>query len=260
VHVSLITLDRALARRIEPRSPTPEARLRAVARLSAAGIDVGINCMPVLPGITDVPADLAALVRRAAECGARHLGAGALRLQPAARDRYLPWIAAEFPELAARYRAAYAHGHHAGERYRAGLQRLIAKLCARHGIRVRTYGNDDERQTSDDVMRSPGGPAPLPTGARTDERATGDGLLAPGAITGRLPDGQFPNTPPSSRRRTRVRVPDVQVPDVQVPGDRVPGAVLPNGAVPNDVAPNGVMSNGMVPNGVAPAAQLALGL
>jgi DNA repair photolyase len=65
VHVSLITLDRALARRVEPRSPTPESRLRAVARLAAAGIDVGINCMPVLPGITDQPADLSALVRRA---------------------------------------------------------------------------------------------------------------------------------------------------------------------------------------------------
>ena len=55
VHVSLITLDRALARRVEPRAPTPESRLRAVAQLAAAGVDVGINCMPVLPGITDRP-------------------------------------------------------------------------------------------------------------------------------------------------------------------------------------------------------------
>jgi DNA repair photolyase len=257
VHVSLITLDRTLARRIEPRSPTPEARLRAVARLSAAGIDVGINCMPVLPGITDVPADLAALVRRAAECGARHLGAGALRLQPAARDRYLPWIAAEFPELAARYRAAYAHGHHAGERYRAGLQRLIAKLCARHGIRVRTYGSDaDAQRASGDVMRAPGGPAPLPAGARASDRATGDGLLAPGAITGRLPDGQFPNTPPSSRRRPGVRVPDVQVPDGRVPDADLPDGAVPNGMMPNGAAPDG--SHGRA--GDRPLAQLALGL
>jgi DNA repair photolyase len=142
VHVSLITLDRALARRIEPRSPTPESRLRAVARLAAAGIDVGINCMPVLPGITDRPADLAALVQRAAECGATDVAAGALRLQPAARDRYLPWIAAEFPELAVRYQAAYARGAYAGDRYRAGLRALIEKLSLRHGLRVRTYDTD----------------------------------------------------------------------------------------------------------------------
>src|SRR5215211_6460809 len=81
VHVSLITLDRALARRIEPRAPTPEARLRAVAALAAAGIDVGINVMPVLPGLTDAPRALDALVRRAAAAGATHVAAGALRLQ-----------------------------------------------------------------------------------------------------------------------------------------------------------------------------------
>src|ERR1041385_3848140 len=53
IHLSLISIDRELARRIEPRAPTPESRLRALGRLSAAGIDVGINVMPVLPGITD---------------------------------------------------------------------------------------------------------------------------------------------------------------------------------------------------------------
>jgi DNA repair photolyase len=139
VHVSLITLDRALARRIEPRSPTPEARLRAVAQLAAAGVDVGINCMPVLPGITDRPRDLAALVRRAAEAGASHVAAGALRLQPAARDRYLPWLAEEFPALAARYRATYARGHYAGDAYRQGLHDYVTRLCERHGLRVREY-------------------------------------------------------------------------------------------------------------------------
>ena len=144
VHVSLITLDRALARRIEPRSPTPESRLRAVARLSAAGIDVGINVMPVLPGITDDPAALSALVGAAARAGAAHIAAGALRLQPAARDRYLPWVEREFPELARRYRASYARGVHAGEKYRDGLRACMERLCARHRIRVRTYGGDDD--------------------------------------------------------------------------------------------------------------------
>jgi DNA repair photolyase len=146
VHVSLITLDRALARRIEPRSPTPEARLRAVAQLAAGGIDVGINCMPVLPGITDRPRDLAALVRRSAEAGASHVAAGALRLQPAARDRYLPWLAEEFPALAARYRATYARGHYAGDTYRQGLHDYMVRLCERHGLRVREYRRDPVRR------------------------------------------------------------------------------------------------------------------
>jgi DNA repair photolyase len=169
VHVSLITLDRALARRIEPRSPTPEARLRAVARLTAAGVDVGINVMPVLPGITDGADDLEALVRRAAEAGATHVAAGALRLQPAARDRYLPWVVQEFPELAARYRATYALGAHAGERYRTGLRDRMRRLCARHGLHVRTYGTEEDERAS--RAESPADGPTLPPRRPPRERA-----------------------------------------------------------------------------------------
>src|ERR671939_1948108 len=73
VHISLITLDRALARRLEPRAPTPESRIRALQPLREAGIDAGVNCMPVLPGITDNPSDLEALVKRVAEAGATYM-------------------------------------------------------------------------------------------------------------------------------------------------------------------------------------------
>lgn len=142
VHLSLITLDRALARRLEPRSPTPEARLRALERLRAADVDAGIFCMPVLPGITDGPEALAALVARAAAAGATHLVAGALRLQHEARKRYLPFLAQEFPHLAARYQVAYAHGHSPHPRYREGLKRFIAALCRRHGIPTARHGGD----------------------------------------------------------------------------------------------------------------------
>jgi len=147
VHVSLITADRELARRLEPRAPTPEARLRAVARLRAAGVDVRVNVMPVLPGITDDPAALDALVRAVAEAGATAAGACALRLRSAARQRYLPFIEAEFPHLAARYRGAYAASHRPGEAYRAGLDRVFARLCAKYGLRHAWYDEaEDERE------------------------------------------------------------------------------------------------------------------
>jgi DNA repair photolyase len=145
VHVSLITLDRVLARRIEPRAPTPESRLRAVARLAAAGIDVGINVMPVLPGITDDPEAIHALVRRVAEAGASHVNACALRLRSTARERYLPLIAREFPHLEARYRASYAAGHQLGDRYRAGLRSFFANACAAAGIHFGTPDGGGER-------------------------------------------------------------------------------------------------------------------
>jgi DNA repair photolyase len=148
VHLSLITLDRDLARRIEPRAPTPEARLRALGRLRAAGVDVGINVMPILPGITDHPEGLEALVARVAADGATHVNAGALRLQAEARRRYLPFIESEFPHLAARYRATYGHGYDIGERYQAGLVQVIRKLCMRYGVRYGRFDQDRQREAT----------------------------------------------------------------------------------------------------------------
>lgn len=139
VHVSLISVDRELARRIEPRAPTPEARLRAIARLRAHGIEVGVNVMPVLPGITDGPAAVDALVQAVKAADASYIGACALRLQRTARDRYLPFIDAEFPELSARYRSTYARGYQVGARYREGLRAQFARVCARHGVAFGRY-------------------------------------------------------------------------------------------------------------------------
>jgi DNA repair photolyase len=143
VHISLITLDRELARRLEPRAPTPEARVRGLARLREAGIDAGINCMPVLPGITDNPHALEALVKRVAEAGATYVGACALRLQSAARKRYLPFIDENFPQLAERYRRTYATSPNAGEKYREGLRRFMRRLCAKYGVKPSSYDDDE---------------------------------------------------------------------------------------------------------------------
>lgn len=142
VHLSLITLDRELARRIEPRAPTPESRLRALRRLRAAGIDTGVNIMPVLPGLTDRPDALAALVRRIAAEGATHVNPSALRLRVTARKRYLPFLAAEFPHLAQRYASAYAQSHEMTPEYREGLRRFMKRLCAEVGLQ---YGTPDAR-------------------------------------------------------------------------------------------------------------------
>lgn len=135
VHMSLITTDRELARRLEPRAPTPEARLRAVERLRNAGIDAGFFIMPVLPGITDGHEALDLLVQRMAATGATHVACNALHLRATARRRYLPFIEAEFPDLISRYRSAYAGGYNVSEKYRAGLRAFIEGLCVRHGVR-----------------------------------------------------------------------------------------------------------------------------
>ncbi len=144
IHISLITLDRDLARRIEPRAPTPESRVRALARLREAGIEAGINCMPVLPGITDNPSDLEALVKRVSEAGATYVGACAVRLKHEAKKRYLPFIEQEFPHLAERYRNTYGNSAYAGEKYREGLAKFFQKLCAKYGLRDWSRADDEE--------------------------------------------------------------------------------------------------------------------
>ncbi|MCC6931624.1 MAG: radical SAM protein [Gemmatimonadaceae bacterium] len=165
IHLSLITLDRDLARRIEPRAPTPESRLRALRRLHDAGIDVGINIMPVLPGITDRPDALEALVRQVAAHGASHINACALRLRVTSRRRYLPWLDEEFPDLAPRYRKAYGNHFQIADRYRDGLRQFLKRACRKAGIR---YGSPEERAFEGAAApRAPGEPsaAATPTAA-----------------------------------------------------------------------------------------------
>src|SRR5213592_2441567 len=71
VHISLTTVDVALIRQVEARSPMPAVRLRALRRLADSGIRVGLIVAPVLPGITDDVPHLEALFQAAREAGAR---------------------------------------------------------------------------------------------------------------------------------------------------------------------------------------------
>lgn len=155
VHITITTIDRDLARRLEPRAPTPEARLRAVSRLAAAGIDVRVNCMPVMPGITDDRRALAALVRRVADAGATEFAACALRLRSASRRRYLPFVREAFPELADRYERTYRNSVYAHQAYREGLSEFVQSLCRRHGLAVSTMRYQDAGNGS------PVAPAPV---------------------------------------------------------------------------------------------------
>jgi DNA repair photolyase len=159
VHVSLITVDRELARCLEPRAPTPEARLRGIARLRANGIEVGVNVMPVLPGITDAPAMIEELVQSVKAADASYISACALRLQSTARDRYLPFIAAEFPELAAKYRRAYANGYQVSERYRDGLRKRFTEVCAQYGVAFGRFNRSEEEDDDEESIASAASPA-----------------------------------------------------------------------------------------------------
>src|SRR5689334_16031563 len=97
VHITVTTVDIDLARITEPRAPRPDLRLDAVRTLNQAGIPAGVICAPVLPGITDKPRDLEALVEAAAQAHAVNIFANPLFLKPCSRAIFLPFIKERFP-------------------------------------------------------------------------------------------------------------------------------------------------------------------
>jgi DNA repair photolyase len=136
VHVSIATANARLARRLEPRSPVPSARLRALGRLTAAGVRAGILVAPILPGITDDVAGLSGLLAAARQLGAHYAVASPLRLGPAARRRFLPYLAEEFPELSARYQRHFARAEQVSPAYQRALHRRFEALQRLHGYDV----------------------------------------------------------------------------------------------------------------------------
>jgi DNA repair photolyase len=106
-NLSIGTLDEDVWRRTEPGTPHPRARIAAVRRLRQAGIPCGVLMAPILPRISDSPAQLRAVVQAAAEAGATHIVPITLHLRRGVKEEFMPWLAREYPELVAEYRRLY---------------------------------------------------------------------------------------------------------------------------------------------------------
>ncbi len=134
INITCTTLDAELARKLEPRAPRPGLRLAAVEELARAGLSVGVFLNPVLPGLTDGWQNLDAVAQAAARAGARYLGGGILFLMPCAKKVFFPFLEAEFPRLAARYRARFAHSPYLRGPYADQIRDRVARIRARHGL------------------------------------------------------------------------------------------------------------------------------
>lgn len=97
VHVmlSVTTLEIDLARTLEPRTSSPEARLRTIRELSAAGVSVGVMVAPIIPGLNDV--EIPAILQAARDAGARTAGYILLRLPLTVRPVFTDWLAKALP-------------------------------------------------------------------------------------------------------------------------------------------------------------------
>ena len=135
IHMTITTLNVELARILEPRAPRPDLRIAAVRELSEAGLNIGVSASPVLPGITDSPADLEAVVSAAAAAGARHIFAGPLFLKPCSAAVFLPFLEQHFPQLVENYRQRYQDRSFLPPSYGKRIAQLIAHFREKYGIR-----------------------------------------------------------------------------------------------------------------------------
>ena len=99
VAISLTTLDRKLARVMEPRAAAPHRRLETIRQLTQAGIPVTVMTAPLIPAINDK--EIEALLAAAYDAGAREAGYVVLRLPHEIKDLFREWLEAHFPDRAA---------------------------------------------------------------------------------------------------------------------------------------------------------------
>ena len=153
VNLTITTLDANLARILEPRAPRPDLRLEAVRKLNDAGVPAGVICAPVVPGITDHPKDLDALVRATKEAGGRYIFANPLFLKPCSAAIFLPFLEKEFPHLVEAYKQRYASRAFLPQSYRKRISSLMAALRRKHGFNPRTHDTEEHRYPPAEEMQ-----------------------------------------------------------------------------------------------------------
>jgi len=98
VHLSVTTLDKSLARKLEPRASSPQRRLQAIETLHRAGIPVSVLVAPVIPILTDT--ELEQIMQACADAGAMSAGYILLRLPLEVSDLFEDWLHAHYPDTA----------------------------------------------------------------------------------------------------------------------------------------------------------------
>lgn len=164
VHITITTLDTALAVRLEPRASTPLHRLDAVRKLSSAGIPVGVLIAPVIPGLNEQ--EIPQILRAARAAGAARANYSILRLPHGVADIFLNWVGEHLPDARARIegrireiRDGELNDSRFGSRMRGEgaaadrIRQMFRIFAAREGLRIDSFAlstshfaNPDDRQ------------------------------------------------------------------------------------------------------------------
>jgi DNA repair photolyase len=137
-NLSVPTIEEKAWRASEPHTPSPKARLEAVAELNRAGISTGILVAPLMPGINDDPRQVERILQAAADAGATGVGGIALHLRGEVRGIFMEWLRSYRPDLVERYEALYRRGAYVPRDEQQRLQVLLR--------RFRPGGKDRDRR------------------------------------------------------------------------------------------------------------------
>jgi DNA repair photolyase len=155
VFVSVTTLDRTLARRMEPRAPTPQRRVEALAALHEAGVPVGILASPMIPALNDT--ELERILEAGAAAGCKRAGYLVVRLPHELKQLFVEWLETHYPARAekvlgqlrdmrggALYDARFGHRMRGEGPFAELLERRFEIACRRLGLnRARAQGELD---------------------------------------------------------------------------------------------------------------------
>ena len=149
VAISITSLDRRLARTMEPRAATPPRRLEAIRALSSAGIPVTVMSAPIIPGLNDY--EIEAILEAAAKAGARDAGYVMVRLPLEIKDLFREWLAEACPDRARRV-IGLIQAMHGGKDYVAefgvrqrGSGPYADQIAQRFKLARRRFGLQDQK-------------------------------------------------------------------------------------------------------------------
>jgi DNA repair photolyase len=152
-YVSVTTLERDLARRMEPRAATPELRLAAIRGLAEAGIPVGVMVAPIVPGLNDH--EMESILEAARAAGARTAGYVLIRMPLEIKDLFREWLEVHARDRAKRVIALIRDCHDGKDyvpefrRRQVGTGPFSALIARRFDLAVKRLGLNREGQKLD---------------------------------------------------------------------------------------------------------------
>ncbi len=146
VSFSLSSLDKTISDTLEPGAPGPVERLETMRKCREAGLTVGVNCIPLLPFISDSDQQMEQMVEAAKDHGADYIFIGGLTLfgsDPASsKVLYHKFLERKYPALIPEYEKLYNGFYGPARQYLAALDKRAERICAKYKIRRTILGGE----------------------------------------------------------------------------------------------------------------------